>query len=163
MVRRERPRPACSDERHRARHCDHAAPIGLVQALPPPQSDQGRLAPRAAIGLDVAPLCNVSGCPWDPLPITCTNPLLSVVYQTILSYSGAVQCGNLLVDTDLGAAANEHTLYEREYAPNVRYPSADPHALYSLVMLDPDGNTAPPYNFPLARPGDSTAGRATHA
>ena len=107
-----------------------------------------------------APLCSKAGCPWDTLPYNCTSTQLLLTFRTTLHYSGVVNCGNLFVDIDLGAANDEHTYPEHAYyTPDVQFPPADPKKLYTFIMVDPDGNTKPPYHWPDALPGDLAIAR----
>ena len=56
----------------------------------------------------------------------CTIPPLRLEYQGLVRYSGEVHCGSLILKNDA------------HFAPRVSYPQADPHKLFTFIMLDPD-------------------------
>jgi phosphatidylethanolamine-binding protein (PEBP) family uncharacterized protein len=65
----------------------------------------------------------------DELNYTCSVPQLEVKFAVANGhYSGVVNCGNLFLQTDIPTA------------PVVRWKRAKPGKLYTLVMLDFDGN-----------------------
>ena len=82
----------------------------------------------------IKPICDRDGCPWDKLAFNCgKTSFLNVDYSAIQIYSGAVLCGNLFLEQDIGG----HTL-PLHIAPIVTFPAASDTALYSLIMVDPD-------------------------
>lgn len=85
------------------------------------------------------------GCPWDKLAFKCGTDgrdVLAVVYTQITHYSGAVSCGNLFLEKDIGNGINT--------APYVVYPQAETSKFYALVMIDPDADLPNNGSFPEA-------------
>ena len=73
----------------------------------------------------------------------CSAPPLEVTFKVVGGhYSGAVNCGNLFLQPDIPAA------------PLVRWKSADAKKLYTLMMLDFDGNANGSWPDPVA-PGQN--------
>ena len=73
-----------------------------------------------------------SGCPWDKVDFRCLSGgrgILSVVYQRITHYSGAVACGNLFLEKDIGGGINT--------PPFVAFEQAQADKFYTLIMIDP--------------------------
>jgi hypothetical protein len=62
------------------------------------------------------------------LTYQCSQPPLSVTFDVAGHYNGAVNCGNLFLQSDIPDA------------PVVRWPAAKAGKLYTLMMLDFDGN-----------------------
>jgi len=76
-----------------------------------------------------------------PLVPHCNTPSLGVLgvdYEQIEYYSGKVNCGNLLLSTDLGSAA-----------PVVTFSAAEPGLYYTLLILDTDANLAGNGSWPV--------------
>ena len=63
------------------------------------------------------------------LTFNCTDPPLEVEYK-IAYYSGKVDCGNLLLESDIGGT-------HPWIPPKVTFPSADPKESYALMYIDP--------------------------
>ena len=81
---------------------------------------------------------HATSCPWDKLKLKfkCTNPTLEVGYMhgymyDVQCYSGAVACGNMFREKDIGGKIN--------VAPTVPLPLAIATNLYTFIMTDPDG------------------------
>ena len=47
-----------------------------------------------------------TGCDWDKIPFRCTRPALSATYLDVTRYSGAMACGNLMLESDIGGGLN---------------------------------------------------------
>ena len=79
-----------------------------------------RLIIVATLVAGTAAQCSLDkGCSWDKLPFYCNTPamgVLSVDYLQIKAYSGAVSCGNLFREADIGGGINT--------VPYVAYPKA---------------------------------------
>jgi phosphatidylethanolamine-binding protein (PEBP) family uncharacterized protein len=75
-----------------------------------------------------------TGCAWDKLPFRCSNPALSATYTNVERYSGALACGNLMLESDIGGGLND--------APFVVASQPGPRdtAYYALMMVDPDAD-----------------------
>jgi phosphatidylethanolamine-binding protein (PEBP) family uncharacterized protein len=77
----------------------------------------------------------------------CSTPPIEVTFAVIDShYSGKVSCGNLFLQSDIPSA------------PVVRWKSADATRLYTLLMLDFDGNANGSWPDPVA-PGENSTVR----
>lgn len=77
----------------------------------------------------------------------CSTPAIEVTFAVTDShYSGKVSCGNLFLQSDIPAA------------PVVRWKSADATKLYTLLMLDFDGNANGSWPDPVA-PGENSTVR----
>ena len=93
-----------------------------------------------------------SGCPWDKVDFRCLSGgrgILSVVYQQITHYSGAVACGNLFLEKDIGGGINT--------PPFVAFEQAQADKLYTLIMIDPDADLPNSTSFPDAAAAGSHA------
>lgn len=64
------------------------------------------------------------------------QPPLQVNYEHVKYYSGEVNCGNVLLETDIGGGI--------DIPPKVTYPSnyVQPYTYYTLIMFDPDADLA---------------------
>ena len=72
---------------------------------------------------------------------------LQIAYDAIKYYSGAVHCGSLLLESDIGGGSIN-------IEPTVQWSSARPSALYSLIMIDPDADLANNGSWPdVTTPG----------
>ena len=95
-----------------------------------------RLIIVATLVAGTAAQCSLDkGCSWDKLPFYCNTPamgVLSVDYLQIKAYSGAVSCGNLFREADIGGGINT--------VPYVAYPKAKAGSFYTIVMVDPDAD-----------------------
>eukprot|EP00750_Incisomonas_marina_P004513 INCI13477.27.p1 GENE.INCI13477.27~~INCI13477.27.p1 ORF type:complete len:217 (+),score=31.07 INCI13477.27:84-734(+) len=80
------------------------------------------------------PACTFDGgCSWDALPFKCTHPALVVDYTNVVHYSGAVECGNLFLEKDIGGGSIN-------VAPIVVLPDAEAGSYYTILMVDPDAD-----------------------
>lgn len=75
------------------------------------------------------------------LEYSCSAPPIEVTFE-VKNYSGVVTCGNLFFQSDIPTA------------PLVRWNGADATKLYTLVMLDFDGNAKGSWPDPVA-PGEN--------
>ena len=95
-----------------------------------------RLIIVATLVAGTAAQCSLDkGCSWDKLPFYCNTPamgVLSVDYLQIKAYSGAVSCGNLFREADVGGGINT--------VPYVAYPKAKAGSFDTIVMVDPDAD-----------------------
>lgn len=67
---------------------------------------------------------------WNlPLNLTCSNPPLGVSYPNLRYYSGVVNCGNLLLESEIGGT-------HPWIPPRVTF-DAQEGALYTLIYIDP--------------------------
>jgi hypothetical protein len=81
------------------------------------------------------------------LDYRCSKPPIEVTFAvTYRHYNGAVNCGNLFLQSDMPTA------------PVVRWKGADPTKLYTLMMLDFDGNANGSWPDPVA-PGENATVR----
>jgi phosphatidylethanolamine-binding protein (PEBP) family uncharacterized protein len=64
----------------------------------------------------------------------CTSPALGVDYTHIKYYNGKVECGNLMLESDIGGRIN--------VAPVVTFAEAEASKLYTLMMVDTDADLA---------------------
>lgn len=81
------------------------------------------------------------------LDYRCSKPPIEVTFAvTDRHYNGAVNCGNLFLQSDIPTA------------PVVRWKGADPTKLYTLMMLDFDGNANGSWPDPVA-PGENATVR----
>ncbi|MGD0116973.1 MAG: YbhB/YbcL family Raf kinase inhibitor-like protein [Candidatus Binatus sp.] len=76
------------------------------------------------------------------LDYTCVPPIEVTFTGKDLHYSGAVNCGNLFLQSDIPTA------------PVIRWKGADASKLYTLMMLDFDGNANGSWPDPVA-PGEN--------
>jgi phosphatidylethanolamine-binding protein (PEBP) family uncharacterized protein len=81
------------------------------------------------------------------LDYRCSKPPIEVTFAvTDRHYNGAVNCGNLFLQSEIPTA------------PVVRWKGADPTKLYTLMMLDFDGNANGSWPDPVA-PGENATVR----
>jgi len=94
-------------------------------------------------------LCVLFGIPHlaaaRELGYACSTPPIEVTFAiTDSHYNGAVSCGNLFLQSDIPTA------------PLVRWKAADPTKLYTLLMLDFDGNANGSWPDPVAAGENAT-------